>query len=588
MSLLPAPTPWPRRAVVAAIVVAGAVLGLGLLLFSLWTYLEPAATDSPVLPDEWIAVLVLTHLVLGIAGIALTPFALRHSPVEADPLSTESGPVSALVCGALTIVCGVISPLATPLAVVALVSMCSRRSVWWPVTAVLTYVIGAAIGELTGIDGYPGFDWELFALALVFPVIALLIGLFRRRQRDARQRILAQARMAEAEANAREDRARISERTRIARDMHDTLSHRLSLIAMHAGALEYRAETDPDDVRTSAATIRESAHAAAEDLRTVLTVLREVQEDTAPRLDLEELAAQARQAGTPVAIRWEAPLTPADYSRAPTIIAHTMYRVVQECLTNARKHAPGAPVQVTLTPTKRTVVLRVSNPVVGGAGSGVGDGVAVGSFGEAGRDGLVVGSDGVVGSSFGEAGRDGVVDSSFGEAGRDGVVGSSFGEADSTRADVTGSDVTGSGSPGTGPTVGLSQESGGVAGTTLRRKSHPPAPGIRADSTAAATRAGGTPAGAGGDSGSALPGSGLGHIGLAERVRLVGGTMEVHDPRIAGASGAAGTSKGDGRSRWVPASGTVPPSGAASASGTDDREFSVTVVLPWQTGGRRA
>lgn len=539
MSLLPAPNPWPRRAVVAAIVVAGAVLGLGLLLFSLWTYLEPAATDSPVLPDEWIAVLVLTHLVLGIAGIALTPFALRHSPVEADPLSTESGPVSALVCGALTIVCGVISPLAAPLAVVALVSMCSRRSVWWPVTAVLTYVIGAAIGELTGIDGYPGFDWELFALALVFPVIALLIGLFRRRQRDARQRILAQARMAEAEANAREDRARISERTRIARDMHDTLSHRLSLIAMHAGALEYRAETDPDDVRTSAATIRESAHAAAEDLRTVLTVLREVQEDTAPRLDLEELAAQARQAGTPVAIRWEAPLTPADYSRAPTIIAHTMYRVVQECLTNARKHAPGAPVQVTVTPAKRTVVLRVSNPVVGGAGSGVGE---------------------------------------AGEVGGAGSGGGGAGEVD----------VTGSGSPGTGPTVGLSQESGGVAGTTLRRKSHTPAPRTRADSTAAATRAGGTPAGARGDSGSALPGSGLGHIGLAERVRLVGGTMEVHDPRIAGASGAAGTSKGDGRSRWVPASGLVPASGAASASGADDREFSVTVILPWQTGGRRA
>lgn len=539
MSLLPAPNPWPRRAVVAAIVVAGAVLGLGLLLFSLWTYLEPAATDSPVLPDEWIAVLVITHLVLGIAGIALTPFALRHSPVEADPLSTESGPVSALVCGALTIVCGVISPLAAPLAVVALVSMCSRRSVWWPVTAVLTYVIGAAIGELTGIDGYPGFDWELFALALVFPVIALLIGLFRRRQRDARQRILAQARMAEAEANAREDRARISERTRIARDMHDTLSHRLSLIAMHAGALEYRAETDPDDVRTSAATIRESAHAAAEDLRTVLTVLREVQEDTAPRLDLEELAAQARQAGTPVAIRWEAPLTPADYSRAPTIIAHTMYRVVQECLTNARKHAPGAPVQVTLTPAKRTVVLRVSNPVVGGAGSGVGE---------------------------------------AGEVGGAGSGGGGAGEVD----------VTGSGSPGTGPTVGLSQESGGVAGTTLRRKSHTPAPRTRADSTAAATRAGGTPAGARGDSGSALPGSGLGHIGLAERVRLVGGTMEVHDPRIAGASGAAGTSKGDGRSRWVPASGLVPASGAASASGADDREFSVTVILPWQTGGRRA
>lgn len=539
MSLLPAPNPWPRRAVVAAIVVAGAVLGLGLLLFSLWTYLEPAATDSPVLPDEWIAVLVLTHLVLGIAGIALTPFALRHSPVEADPLSTESGPVSALVCGALTIVCGVISPLAAPLAVVALVSMCSRRSVWWPVTAVLTYVIGAAIGELTGIDGYPGFDWELFALALVFPVIALLIGLFRRRQRDARQRILAQARMAEAEANAREDRARISERTRIARDMHDTLSHRLSLIAMHAGALEYRAETDPDDVRTSAATIRESAHAAAEDLRTVLTVLREVQEDTAPRLDLEELAAQARQAGTPVAIRWEAPLTPADYSRAPTIIAHTMYRVVQECLTNARKHAPGAPVQVTVTPAKRTVVLRVSNPVVGGAGSGVGEAGEVGGAGSG-------------GGGAGEVGG------------------------------------TGSGSPGTGPTVGLSQESGGVAGTTLRRKSHTPAPRTRADSTAAATRAGGTPAGARGDSGSALPGSGLGHIGLAERVRLVGGTMEVHDPRIAGASGAAGTSKGDGRSRWVPASGLVPASGAASASGADDREFSVTVILPWQTGGRRA
>lgn len=362
MTTLPAPNPWTRRAVVATIMVAGVLLGLGLLLFTVWTYIDPVAAGVEPIPQERAYALFLVQVVTGVAGIVLTPFALRHSAAEADPLGTASGPRSALICGLLVIALGMFSPLGVPLAVVVLVSHCSRRSIAWPVAAVVTYVVGAFVAELLGVDGDPGFAWGHLALSLVIPVIALLIGMIRRRRRENRQRVLAQARMTEAESAAREDRARIAERTRIARDMHDSLSHRLSLIAMHAGALEYRAETDPEDVRESAATIRESAHAAAADLRAVLSVLREEQENTAPRLDLEELAAEARRAGTPVDITWEAPLSPADHSRAPTLIAHTLYRIVQEGLTNARKHAPGAPVRVTVSPARRAVVLRVSNP----------------------------------------------------------------------------------------------------------------------------------------------------------------------------------------------------------------------------------
>ena len=592
MTHLPAPNPWTRRAVIAAIMVTGVVAGLAMLLFMVWTFIEPEAAGTDPIPEERTYVLFILHVLAGLAGIALTPFALRHSPAERDPLSTASGPRSALVCGSLVIVLGMISALVAPLAVVVLVSLCSRRSAVWPMTAVAAYLVGAFAAELLGVDGVPGISWGYLAVSLVIPVVALLIGIVRRRRREDRHRVLAQARLAEAETAAREDRARIAERTRIARDMHDSLSHRLSLIAMHAGALEYRAETDPQDVRESAATIRESAHAAASDLRAVLSVLREGQEGTAPRLDLEELAAEARAAGTAVSIEWADPLTPADYATAPTIIAHTMYRIVQEGLTNARKHAPGAPVRVTLTPARRAVVLRMSNPVPAVPAEVIPEGRPAVSEASAGAS-----QDkrrAAPAASAGASGR-GVLP---GPAGTGGAAGEVHTEGPSGTAErLVHTGTPGWSGPVDSPGCEALPESSATASTSERESASSatlPEPAVVAGpaggpelttgpepTVGPRTTAGSETSGRSTE----IAGSGLGLVGLDERVRLVGGTLEVHDPRT-----GTGRDTGDGTEAGASHRTELGPRDSTESGGSDRTatdEYTITAVLPWETGDRR-
>ena len=144
------------------------------------------------------------------------------------------------------------------------------------------------------------------------------------------------------------DEARDAERRRIAREMHDVLAHRLSLLSVHAGALEFNSDAPAEEVAEAAGVIRESARAALEELRGVIGVLRE---DTAaspesltqppqPTLaDLPALVEESRAAGMRITARIE----PGE-AAPPAAVGRTAYRIVQEGLTNARKHAPGAAV----------------------------------------------------------------------------------------------------------------------------------------------------------------------------------------------------------------------------------------------------
>lgn len=160
---------------------------------------------------------------------------------------------------------------------------------------------------------------------------------------------------AEAEAEQRADLLRGLERERIAREMHDVLAHRISLISLHAGALEIRRDLSGEQVAAAGGTIRASAHQAMEELREILGVLRSSDDDELrPRqdlADLDELIEEVRQAGTPVhldnrlADGGEGPET------LPAAVNRTAFRLVQEGLTNARKHAPGAEVAVRLDRT---------------------------------------------------------------------------------------------------------------------------------------------------------------------------------------------------------------------------------------------
>ncbi|MEO5877922.1 MAG: histidine kinase, partial [Streptosporangiaceae bacterium] len=151
------------------------------------------------------------------------------------------------------------------------------------------------------------------------------------------------------------------------REMHDVLAHRLSLLATYAGALEYRPDAPPEKLAHAAGVIRSGVHQALTELRDVLTVLREDDTDdfaqgAQPVLaDLPRLLAEAREAGTPVELT-DGTTEPGSL---PATLSRTGYRVVQEGLTNARKHAPGRTVRVTLggAPGERLTIV-LANPVL--------------------------------------------------------------------------------------------------------------------------------------------------------------------------------------------------------------------------------
>ena len=152
------------------------------------------------------------------------------------------------------------------------------------------------------------------------------------------------------------------------------LAHRLSLLSVHAGALEFHPDAPAAEIAQAAAVIRTSAAAALADLRQVITVLREdsAAADGPPQPgfgQLADLLQESRSAGMTLDARIDLP----DAGQLPEATGRTVYRVIQEGLTNARKHAPGAPVQVTVTADGQAVTAEVISrrrrPVIDGPGA---------------------------------------------------------------------------------------------------------------------------------------------------------------------------------------------------------------------------
>ncbi|MEU4221498.1 histidine kinase [Actinoplanes sp. NPDC026623] len=192
--------------------------------------------------------------------------------------------------------------------------------------------------------------WESMAWSAVFMVIVVLWGMVVRSRRQLVVSLRDRAERAESEQQLRIVQARALERTRIAREMHDVLAHRISLLSLHAGALEIRPDAAPAEVAGAAGVIRASAHQALQDLREVIGVLREPAGDDSPERpqptlgELPALADESRAAGAKV--RLDVRID--DSAPLPAGAGRTAYRIVQEGLTNARKHAPGTAVRVTV------------------------------------------------------------------------------------------------------------------------------------------------------------------------------------------------------------------------------------------------
>ncbi|MCF2528012.1 sensor histidine kinase [Yinghuangia soli] len=202
---------------------------------------------------------------------------------------------------------------------------------------------------------------------LFFDVVALTGGLLVRSQRMLVGSLQERARQAENEQRMLVEEARLLERERIAREMHDVLAHRISLLAVHAGALEVRSDASPQEAR-AAGVIRQAAHDALEDLRDVIRMLRTDEDAGAadrpqPTLgDLPALIEQSRRAGAVVEFAC-APVAPETSAR----VGRHAYRIVQEGLTNARKHAPGARVRVDVAAAEQAeqagLAIEIVNPL---------------------------------------------------------------------------------------------------------------------------------------------------------------------------------------------------------------------------------
>ncbi|GAA4093655.1 sensor histidine kinase [Nonomuraea soli] len=220
----------------------------------------------------------------------------------------------------------------------------------------------------------------------------LTVGLIVRANRLVMDSIRREARVREREHLVRLAETRRAEREQLAREMHDVLAHRISLLSVHAGALAYRTARAGDgqappletaEVDEAVRVIQTNARLALDELGEVLSILRTDPPGTSPPgtgspdpdppgaapprpepapsrpSGLDRLVAEARAAGQPVHVTSTGPL---DELRPSA--RRTAYRVVQEALTNARKHAPAADVTVRLDATAGTgLSVHVSNPV---------------------------------------------------------------------------------------------------------------------------------------------------------------------------------------------------------------------------------
>ncbi|MFG2375594.1 sensor histidine kinase [Streptomyces sp. NPDC048504] len=300
-------------------------------------------------------------------------------------------PVSLVAVGALwwrrrwptaVAVVAVVAATVTP-AVVPLIIALFTVAVLRPARTILTVGLLALLPIPVHFLSSPYVSGVPIANAVILGVLiaaAVGWGLFVRALSERTER-------AEAEAVLRAQRAQREAREDIAREMHDVLAHRLSLLSVHAGALEFNAGASARETTRAAAVIRESSHQALEDLQVVLRVLRspagrpaaDGSTATGPARtglgEVPELVRESRAAG--MAVDLDMGGTGSGSGGGPTGIAGlAAYRFVQEGLTNARKHAPGAPVRITVAGGPGDgLTLELTNPADPAGRGGPRDGV---------------------------------------------------------------------------------------------------------------------------------------------------------------------------------------------------------------------
>ena len=273
---------------------------------------------------------------------------------------------------------GLVSASGAGPAMLAVVSVATRRR-WAEVLplGVVLVVVGSLYSRLVPAQADEPV-WLTVPLAAGFMAVLGGWGMYIGSRRELMWQLRDRAERAEAEQALRAERSRANERARIAREMHDVLAHRISQISMHAGALAFRGDLPAEDLRRGAADIQSRANAALDDLREVLGVLRDPEtggslDRPQPTFDdVPRLVEECRAAGMAVDLA-------ADVAGdVPDALGRTAYRIVQEGLTNAGKHAPGAAVGVRLSGGPgRGLEVSVTNPLGFGGPAAPGAGLGL-------------------------------------------------------------------------------------------------------------------------------------------------------------------------------------------------------------------
>ncbi|MBO8196578.1 sensor histidine kinase, partial [Streptomyces oryzae] len=323
-------------------------------------------------PRPWLRELLRRRRVReGLADLALWLFMAYPLPtltevplwlrVTAAPLLAVAAPLSRRAPLAAAAVPAALGLAATPElftstfspALVALSFLLGRRTQHARpslVAALALCIVGLAL-SLT-LPGSDLWDWFTLVTTVLFAaVLPWLLGRFRRQQYELHSAGWELAARMEREQQLVAERTRLRERSRIAGDMHDSLGHDLSLIAVRAAALQVSPGVD-DAARASAAELRQAAADATERLRQIIGLLRQDTTDSAQLPATEtvpDLVARTAASGVPITLhRHGTDDTPQADADLPPLVARAAHRVVQEAVTNATKHAPGSTITVEL------------------------------------------------------------------------------------------------------------------------------------------------------------------------------------------------------------------------------------------------
>jgi signal transduction histidine kinase len=362
---------------------------------------------------HWVAVDVALAVFFVLLDTAMTLIGATWWPAHPDPLAWTMLGVQALACASLVVrrraPITVIAILAAfTLAVTLLIDPAGALTpahagnVWAPYSTVLAaYGIfyardrRAALIAVAILSVIAARPWQpsvtVITIGLLRTAVGPLVGLYFGARRRLVQALTERAERAEREQHLLAEQARAEERARLAGEMHDVVTHRVSLMVLQAGALRMTAKDEA--TRQAAEDLRAAGCQALDELRDLVGILRTAPEgDESPSApsaaDFAALAAESTAVGTPVQL-----IEDGDPALASPVVSRTAYRVVREALTNVRKHAPGASVTVRVGYDPAQLRLSVRNgppasrngladpdlaepvladPVLAGTGSGLG------------------------------------------------------------------------------------------------------------------------------------------------------------------------------------------------------------------------